>query len=59
MFSVIPGHLLPLLIQQEVQQICGAHLTLGFSVLLINDIYLLPMCQQVVEVLDLRALQGT
>lgn len=51
--GVLHGRLLPLLIQQEVQQISGAHLTLCFSVLPINHIYLLPVRQQVVEVLDL------
>lgn len=51
--SVLHGHLLPLLIQQEVEQVSGAHLTLCLSILPINHIDLLSVCQQVVEVLDL------
>lgn len=55
--SVLRGRILPLFIQQEVQQVCGAHLTLCFSVLPIDHIYLLAVCEQIVEVLDLGALQ--
>lgn len=56
--SVLHGHLLPLLIQQEVQQVSGTHLTLCLSVRPINLIYLLPVRQLIVELLDLCTLQG-
>ncbi|KAF3836570.1 hypothetical protein F7725_029128 [Dissostichus mawsoni] len=56
--SVLHGHLLPLLGQQEVQQVFAAHLTLGLSVIPVDHVDLLSVRQQVVEVLDLLALQG-
>lgn len=53
LLSILHGYLLPLFIQQEVQQVSGAHLTLSFCVLLIDHVYFFSVRQQVIEVLDL------
>lgn len=57
--SIFQSHLLPLLIQQEAQQVSVAHLTSRFSIFPKNHFYFLALRQQVVEVFDLWAFQGT
>lgn len=56
--GVLCSRLLPLLVQQKVQQVSVAHLTLCLSIIPINDINLLTACQHLVELLDLFAFQG-
>lgn len=56
--GVLCSRLLPLLVQQKVQQVSVAHLTLCLSIIPINDIDLLSVCQHIVELLDLFAFQG-
>lgn len=57
--GVLHGDGLSLLVQQEVQQVGGAHLASCLRVLPVDHVNLLTVCQQVVEVLDLTTLQGT
>lgn len=49
--------LLPLLLHQELHQVLRAHEARGFGVLSVDHVDLLPMGQQVVEMLDLVASQ--
>ena len=49
---------LSLLVEQEVEQVPGTHLTLRLSVLRVDHVHLLPVGQQVIEVLDLGTFQG-
>jgi len=53
--GIIQRRVLSLLIQQEVQQVSGAHETVCLCILFVDNIDLLSLCKDFIEMLDLLA----